>query len=74
MKIKLKMKNKWYDIIRPKSKYGHKYMKCKKCLSIMFFFVLSNIWSIIHEKVKQHWGWVEKKRLLIKKTCNATNC
>ena len=21
---------------------------------------LSNIWSRIHEKVKQHWGWVEK--------------
>ena len=21
---------------------------------------LSNIWSSIHEKVKQHWGWVEK--------------
>ena len=25
---------------------------------------LSNIWSSIHEKVKQHWGWVayEKNR------------
>ena len=21
---------------------------------------LSNIWSQIHEKIKQHWGWVEK--------------
>ena len=21
---------------------------------------LSNIWSSIHERVKQHWGWVEK--------------
>ena len=21
---------------------------------------LSNAWSSIHEKVKQHWGWVEK--------------
>ena len=21
---------------------------------------LSNIWSSIHEKVKQHWCWVEK--------------
>ena len=20
----------------------------------------SNIWGSIHEKVKQHWGWVEK--------------
>ena len=30
---------------------------------------LSNIWSSIHEKVKQHWGWVEKKAMLIKKAC-----
>ena len=28
---------------------------------------LRNIWNSIHEKVKQHWGWVEKKELLIKK-------
>ena len=28
---------------------------------------LSNIWSSIHEKVKQHWDWVEKEALLIKK-------
>ena len=24
---------------------------------------LSNIWSSIREKVKQHWGWVEKKQI-----------
>ena len=30
----------------------------------------SNIWSSIHEKVKQHWDWVEKKTLLIKKASN----
>ena len=29
---------------------------------------LSNIWSSVHEIVKQHWGWVEKKALLIKKS------
>ena len=23
---------------------------------------LSNIWSSVYEKVKQHWDWVEKKR------------
>ena len=27
---------------------------------------LCNIWSSIYEKVKQHWGWAEKKALLIK--------
>ena len=26
-----------------------------------------NIWSSIHVKVKQHWGWVEKKTLLTKR-------
>ena len=31
---------------------------------------LSNIWSSIHEKVKQHWGWVETKRCLYKKVCS----
>ena len=29
---------------------------------------LSKTWSSIHEKVKQHWGWVEKKRSLLKKS------
>ena len=29
---------------------------------------LSNIWSLIHEKAKQHWGWIEKKRCLEKKS------
>ena len=28
---------------------------------------LSNIWSSIHYKVKQHWGWVEKRYCLLKK-------
>ena len=30
---------------------------------MMFIFIkqlLSNIWSSIYEKAKQHWGWVEK--------------
>ena len=28
---------------------------------------LSNIWSSLYERVKQHWGWVEKKPCLWKK-------
>ena len=37
MKIKMKMKNRShrYDIDSPRSRYGHKYSKCKKCLSMM---------------------------------------
>ena len=27
---------------------------------------LSNTWDLINEKVKQHWGWIEKKK---KKRC-----
>ena len=28
---------------------------------------LSNIWSSIHKKVKQHWGWAGKKSVAYKK-------
>ena len=70
MKTKMKMKNRphRYDISRPWPRHGHKHIKYKKCLSMMLFVCikqqLSNIWSSIHEKVKQHWGWVGKKRCL----------
>ena len=74
MKMKMKMKKRLhrYDINGPRSKDGHKYCKYKKCLSMMMLICikhqLSNIWSSIHEKVKHHWGWVEKKALLIEKS------
>ena len=75
MEIRLKMKNRSqrYDINRPRARYGHKYTKYKTCLSIFMVTCikqyLNNIWGSIHKKVKQHWGWVEKKALLIKKAC-----
>ena len=57
------------DIYRPRSKHGQKYTKYKMCLSITKVICikqhLSNIWGSLHEKVKQHWGWVGKKALLI---------
>ena len=37
--------------------------------AFMFKQYVSNIWRSIHEKVKQHWGWVEKKVCLLKKRC-----
>ena len=70
LKMKMEMQNRShrYNINRPMSRHGHKYSKYKKCLSMMMLLCikqhLSNIWSSIHEKVKQHWGWVENKRLL----------
>ena len=41
--------------------YDHQYG------SVFIKQYLSNIWGSIHEKVKQHWGWVEKNSLLVKK-------
>ena len=71
MKMEVNISSHVYDINRPRSWHGHKYSKWKKCLSIMMLVCikehLSNIWSSVHEKVKQHWGWVEKRRCLQKK-------
>ena len=57
-----------YDITRPRPRHGHKYTTYKICLSLMMaIFIkqyLSNIWSLIYEKHKQQWGWVEKQRCL----------
>ena len=36
-------------------------------VSDILWMIVSNIWSWIHGKVKQHWGWVEKERHLYKK-------
>lgn len=39
-----------------------------KCDSVWWWLCeISNMWSWIHETVKQHWGRVFKKALLIKK-------
>ena len=47
-----------YDINRHRPRHRHKYTKYKMCLSIIMVICvkqhLSNIWSSIHEKVKQH--------------------
>ena len=75
IKMKMKMKNRShrYGINRHRPRHGHKYSKYKKCLSMMMLICikqhLSHIWGSIYEKVKQHWGWVEKKTLPIRKWC-----
>ena len=40
----MKYRSHRYEINRPRSRHERKY---------------SNIWTSVHEKVKQHWGWVE---------------
>ena len=67
------MKSHRYDINRPRARHGHKYTKYKMCVILMDICInqhLSNIWNSVHVKVKQHWGWVEKKRYFYKKACN----
>ena len=65
---KLKTKNRWYiyDMNRSRIWHGYKYTKYQTYFRIMMVMYikqyLSNIWTSIHEKVKQHWGWVEKKQ------------
>ena len=58
--MKKKNRSHRYDIDRPRSRHGDKYSKNKKCLSMIMLICikqhLSNIWSLIHEKIKQHWG------------------
>ena len=68
MEMKMKKESHRYDINRRRSRHGHKHRKYKKYLRMMMLICikqhLSNTWTSIHEKVKQHWGWVEKKRCL----------
>ena len=62
MKIKIKMKNRSHrhEINRPRPRHGHRYSKYRKCNSMMILICIkqhiSNIWSSIHESVKQLWG------------------
>ena len=58
MKKKMKKISPRWDINKLRSKHGHKYSKYKTSVSMMMLICikqhLSNIWSSIHEKVKQH--------------------
>ena len=66
MKLRLKMKHgsHRYDINRLRPRHEHKYIKYEMCSSKMMVICikqnLSSVWSSIHERVKQHWGWVKK--------------
>ena len=53
-----------YEINRLRPRHEHKYIRYEMCLSKMMVICikqnLSNVWSSIHERVKQHWSWVNK--------------
>ena len=66
----MKNRSQIYEINRSGQRYGCKYIKYKIYISIIMVIFkqhLSKTLSSIHEKVKQHWGWAEKKRCLYKK-------
>ena len=74
MRLKMKKRSHRCDKNRHRQRLRHKYTKYKMCFSIMMVIYitqhLSNIWSSIHEEVKQHWIESElKKALLKKKAC-----
>ena len=60
MKMRLEIKNRSHrhDTNRPRPRHGHKNTIYRLCLIIMMAICikqhLSNILSLIHEKVKQH--------------------
>ena len=72
IKMKMKMRSHRYDINRPRSRHEQKYSKYKKCLMMMLICIekyLSDAqltWRSIQEKIKQRWGFVEKKCCLQK--------
>ena len=75
MRMKMKMKNKShrYGINRLSFKHGQKSSTYTNCRVMMTLICIkqhqSNIWNSIHEKIKQHWGWVEKSVAYKKKKC-----
>ena len=72
MKEKVRNRSHRYDKNRPRSRHRHKYSKYKTYLSMMMLTCINqhlrNIWGSIHEKGKQHWGWIEKKPCIYKKS------
>ena len=73
MRLKMKIRSQRYNIDRPRSRNLHKYNKYKMHLGIMIVIYIKQHLSTIHEKVKQHWGWVEKKCCLWKKACSSNS-
>ena len=72
MKLKMKNRSQSCDLNWSRTRPGQRYTKYKMLLSIMIVICIkkhpSNIWSSVHENVKQHWGWI-KKRVAYKKAC-----
>ena len=70
MRLKIKKILQRYNINTLRPWQEHKYTKYVSQYNDGYMYKqhLSNIWSSIHKKVKQHWGWVEKSVAYIKKS------
>ena len=68
--MKMKRRSHRYEINRLRPRHGHEYNRYIMSLSMMTLTCvkqhLSNIWNPNREKVKQRWGWAEKKHSLQK--------
>ena len=70
--MKMKMKNSSHHSLyrpmpNPRPNHGHKYINNINLSTMILKYIkqhLNNIWRSINEKVKQQWGWPEKKRCL----------
>ena len=74
MKIRLKVESRSHRYDTDRSSHRHRQIYAnnkmsRDSLGICIKQHLSNIWNSIHEKVKQHWDWVEKS-ISYKKACN----
>ena len=73
----MKNRSHGYGINRPRPRHRHTYTKYKIYLNMMMVTWikehLSKIWNSIHKKVKQQWGWVEKKVAYIKNVYQSEN-
>ena len=69
MKMKMKIKNRShrYDINRPRSRYGHKYSRYKKCVSMMMLICIKHHLSKTEAEMKKIVAYkksIQLKRLL----------
>ena len=70
MKMRLRIKIDQIDTTNiPRPRHRHQYANYKMYLIAMIVICikqcLNNIWSSIHEKVKEQWGWVKKKKSVL---------
>ena len=67
-KAEMKSISQRYDVLWPRPRHWHKYTIFKMCPSTMMVIYIKQHLKVNSWEVKQHWGWVEEKVLVLKKT------